>query len=138
MEYTISRKEESGCLECGDSLRGRKDKKFCCLSCKNSYNNRRYRDLRRYRAEIMARLSRNYEILESLLDDGEKRAELEDLCGVGFDAECVTGTRKTSGHEECSCFDISYFKTGSRIFNIRRRDVSGLLSAPSPVPSSRQ
>ncbi len=122
MAYRISRKEESGCLECGDSLHGRKDKKFCCLSCKNSYNNRKYQELRRYRAEIMSRLSRNYEILESLLSDGARGARIEDLAGSGFDACCITGTRKYARHMECSCFDICYYKTDSRIFNIRRKN----------------
>ncbi len=138
MDYTISRKDESGCLECGDSLRGRKDRKFCCLSCKNSYNNRRYREIRRYKSEIMSRLSRNYEILESLISDGEKGAKLEDLGKAGFDAGCITGARKSAGHEECSCFDISYCRTDSRIFNLRRKDISGQLSDPSPAPSARQ
>ena len=144
MGYTISRKGESSCLECGDSLNGRKDKKFCCLSCKNSYNNRRYQELRRYRADIMSRLSRNYEILESLLSDGARGARLEDLADEGFDVGCITGSRKYARHLECSCFDICYFRTESRIFNIRRREIpsgrklSGRVSAPSQAPSSRQ
>ena len=27
------------CLECGDAIAGREDKKFCCDGCRNSYNN---------------------------------------------------------------------------------------------------
>ena len=144
MGYRISRKSESSCLECGDSLQGRKDKKFCCLSCKNSYNNRKYQELRRYRADIMSRLSRNYEILESLLTSGARGAMLEDLACDGFDACCITGSRKYARHLECSCFDISFYRTDSRIFNIRRREIgegrklSGSLSGPSRAPSSRQ
>ena len=31
---------EKKCLDCGDSLRGRTDKKFCSDQCRNSYNNK--------------------------------------------------------------------------------------------------
>lgn len=124
MAYII-RKEES-CLECGDSLSGRKGKKFCSLNCKNSYNNRKYQAIRRYKAEILNRLTRNYEILESLLNDKARGAKLEYLSSEGFDPACFTGIQKTGRHLECSCFDITYYKTDSRIFNICRKPVSGL------------
>lgn len=123
MAYII-RKEET-CLECGESLNGRKGKKFCCLSCKNSYNNRKYQEIRKYKAEIINRLSRNYEILESLLNDNSRCARLDYLSSEGFDPACFTGVHKTGKHLECSCFDISYYKTESRIFNISRKMLNG-------------
>lgn len=123
MAYII--KKEDSCLECGDSLKGRKDKKFCCLSCKNSYNNRKYQEIRRYKADIMSRLSKNYEILESLLNDSTRSAGLEYLSSEGFDPACFTGIHKSGCHYECSCFDITYCRTESRIFNICRKNLNG-------------
>ncbi len=122
MAYII--KKEETCLECGDSLKGRKGKKFCGLSCKNSYNNRRYQEIRKYRAETLSRLSKNYEILESLLNDKILGAKLEYLSAEGFDPSYVTGMTKSSKHLKCSCFDITYYRTESRIFNICRKLLS--------------
>ncbi len=123
MAYII--KKQDTCLECGDSLNGRKGKKFCCLSCKNSYNNRKYQEIRKYKAEIINRLSKNYEILESLLNDSINGVGLEYLSSEGFDANCFTGIQKAGHHIECSCFDITYCRTESRIFNISRKELNG-------------
>lgn len=111
------------CLECGAEFSGRKDKKFCSLTCKNNYNNRRYHDRKQYREKILAQLSRNYDILEGLLTDNQAGASLEELSMLGFDSRCLTGFGKGNGsHECCSCFDISYYRTGSKIFGLRRTE----------------
>jgi len=36
--------EERYCLECGEPLIGRSDKKFCDDQCRNAYNNKLNRD----------------------------------------------------------------------------------------------
>lgn len=123
MKHDDEQFKQGICLECGASFSGRKDKKFCSLSCKNNYNNRRYHDRKRYRENVLAQLSRNYDILEGLLSDNQAGASLEELSGLGFDYRCLTGLGQGNGiHECCSCFDISYYRTGSRIFGIRRVD----------------
>ena len=109
------------CLECGTPINGRKDKKFCSLSCKNSYNNRIYHSRKQARDAVLEQLYRNYNILEGLLSDRQAGAALEELAEIGFDSRCLTGFgRGHHSHECCSCFDISYYRTGSRIFGIRR------------------
>ena len=55
------------CLECGTPIKGRKDKKFCSLGCKNSYNNRIYHNRKQARDAVVEQLYRNYNILEGLL-----------------------------------------------------------------------
>ena len=122
MNYKIKHDESEGCcLECGGVLNGRKDRKFCSLVRKNAYNNRRISIIRKYKSDIMSRLSRNYEILESLLNDKVKNASLEELKALGFDDSCMTGhSPGRRKHEECCCFDIVYYRSENKIFGLRR------------------
>ena len=122
MSYKLHNEEEGTCLECGTTFRGRKDKHFCSLSCKNAYHNREQQAKRHRRIETIAALSGNYNILEALLKEGKTSASLEELGKLGFDPAYITGYRHGRfGHDDCACFDIRYYRTGTRIFNIRRK-----------------
>lgn len=125
MNYKLKHgEEENCCLECGCGISGRINKKFCSLSCKNAFNNRRLQNIRHYRSDIMSRLARNYKILEGLLADRVTSAPLEQLKGIGFDDSCMTGfCIGYRRHQECSCYDIVYCRTNSKIFGIRRLDL---------------
>lgn len=130
---------ENFCIECGRSIAGRKDKKFCSTACKNAHNNRIGQQARQCRAIVEKRLSRNYRILESLMCEKVESVRLEDIAPIGFDSECLTEIRRNGlKHTECRCYDIAYRKTDSRISRIRRLNLNELLSDPSPDPSSRQ
>ena len=120
--YHDDEEHHARCLECGDEIGyGRTDRKFCSLVCKNAYNNRRISIIRKYKSDIMSRLSRNYEILESLLNDKVKNASLEELKALGFDDSCMTGhSPGRRKHEECCCFDIVYYRSENKIFGLRR------------------
>ena len=139
MSSKIQDERNDTCLECGAPLRGRRDQQFCSLTCKNAHHNREQRAKRHTRAEILAALSRNYSILEALLDEGTPSAGMEDLVSLGFDPEYVTAHRRGRfGHDECACFDIWFCRTGSRIFNVRRKVSGERLSVPSPGPTFRR
>ena len=115
------------CLECGDKIRyGRIDKKFCCEECKNRHYNKLARSSRAYRRKIMARLARNYQILEQMIKSGEESVELTDLVSAGFTPESVTGYHKNRfKSDEYWCFDIKYMMTDSRVYSISKiRNVS--------------
>jgi len=55
------------CLECGKSLKGRSDKKFCDDYCRNAYNNKAKIEESSYVRKINKTLQRNRRILEELL-----------------------------------------------------------------------
>jgi hypothetical protein len=55
------------CLECGKSLKGRSDKKFCDDYCRNAYNNKAKIEESFYVRNINKTLQRNRRILEELL-----------------------------------------------------------------------
>ncbi len=122
MSYKLHIEEESNCLECGTAISGRRDKRFCSLSCKNKYNNRTQMVKRQLRANTVAALTGNYAILEALLKEGKTGAKLEELSALGFDPAYVTGHRRGRfRHDEYACFDIWYYRTDTRIFNVRRK-----------------
>ena len=57
MSYKMMSGGEGVCLECGAPFRGRSDKHFCSLSCKNAYHNRAQQTRRRHRSDILAVLT---------------------------------------------------------------------------------
>ena len=122
MPYKIYNEEEGTCLHCGISIRGRRDKQFCSLSCKNAFHNGVMMTKRQQRAKIVATLTGNYTILEALLKEGKTGAGLEELSELGFDPAYVTEHRRGRfKHDEYACFDIWYYRTDTRIFNVRKK-----------------
>ena len=122
MAYKLHFEEEGSCLECGTVFYGRKDKQFCSIGCKNKWHNRQVREQRLRKAEIISELNRNYEVLESLLKAGRVSASLVEMEKAGFNPALVTSHRKGRyRHDEYSCFDICYYRSGTKIFNVRRK-----------------
>ena len=123
MSYKTRLEQETTCLECGTAIYGRKDKHFCSPRCKNRYHNREQRQRRDVRLDTITALSRNYEILEALLKEKITSISLSDLTQLGFNPEYVTGHRKgLYRHEEFACFDIRYYRSSTKVFNVRRKD----------------
>ena len=121
MPYKIYNEEEGTCLQCGTTIRGRRDKQFCSLTCKNAFHNGVLMTKRQQRAKIVATLTGNYHILEALLKEGKTGAGLDELFELGFDPAYVTEHRRGKfRHDEYACFDIWYFRTDTLIFNVRR------------------
>jgi hypothetical protein len=60
------------CTECKIELKGRTDKKFCSVQCKNDYNNTIRKGTKKDTAIIDSYLHRNREILMTLLGDNNK------------------------------------------------------------------
>lgn len=119
MSYEIEGQEKKTCLECGNAIEyGRQDKKFCSSKCRNDYHNHKGHDQRAYHARVTGILNRNYKILRSLVEAGETSAELGDLVQWGFNPEFMTYNRKSVGRNECHCFEIKYYMSPSKIFNI--------------------
>ena len=117
----IKTDEERRCLNCGEPIKGRPDKLFCCGRCKNEWHNRISGVEKRRRERVFNALWKNYKILELVIESNEPLPELQSLSDLGFRPEYVTGfIRKRGGRDEYRCFDISYNKTEARLYNIRR------------------
>lgn len=78
------------CLECGEKIIGRSDKKFCNDACRNSYNNKQNKDSSNLMRNINNKLRRNYRILSDINVEGKTKAARSKLDGLGFDFNYFT------------------------------------------------
>ncbi|MBQ0738694.1 hypothetical protein J9332_30685 [Aquimarina celericrescens] len=72
------------CLECGEQLKGRADKKFCSDYCRNAYNNKLNKDSKNLIRNTNNRLRKNYRILEELNPNGKSKATKSQLLSKDF------------------------------------------------------
>lgn len=109
------------CLECGEPLPyGRTDKLYCSESCKNRWHYVERRQSIRNRSDVMKILGRNYSVLRDLLHENIMSLDITQMIFRGFNPGYMTGCLRRPRYSECSCFDIRYNLTDSRIFAISR------------------
>ncbi len=78
------------CLECGDKIIGRSDKKFCNDGCRNAYNNKNNKDSTNLMRNINNKLRKNHRILCEINTDGKTKTTKQKLISNGFDFEYFT------------------------------------------------
>ena len=78
------------CLECGDKIIGREDKKFCSDGCRNAYNNKMNKDQNNLMRNVNNKLRKNYRILCDLNPEGKGKTTQTKLLSKGFDFEFFT------------------------------------------------
>ncbi len=78
------------CLECGDKIIGRSDKKFCNDGCRNSYNNKNNKDSSNLMRNVNNKLRKNYRILSEINTEGKTKTTKQKLLSNGFDFEYFT------------------------------------------------
>ena len=126
MDYGKRVRNLPRCLECGDKiLYGRTDKKFCCEECRMKHFYASSKATRMFKRKILTMLSRNYAILDGLLNSGRDSADLMDLVSMGFTPGIMTSHTRTGKHDVYNCFDIKYIMTRARIFSmVKIRNIS--------------
>ena len=104
---------EKKCLDCGDTLRGRTDKKFCSDQCRNNYNNRLNRDSNNYVRNVHGLLRKNRRILADLYSEKKLRVHKDALFALGYNFSFFTHIIETSeGNKFHYCFEYGYSDTG--------------------------
>lgn len=83
------------CLECGEKIVGRIDKKFCSDACRNSHNNAINKDNRNLIRNVNNRLRKNHRILEELNPDQKTKVSRSKLIEKGFDFSYFTSIYQT-------------------------------------------
>ena len=78
------------CLECGDKIIGRSDKKFCNDGCRNAYNNKQNSNSTNLMRNINNRLRKNYRILCEMNPEGKTKTTRTKMISNGFDFEYFT------------------------------------------------
>lgn len=95
------------CIDCGDVIVGRSDKKFCSGHCRSSFYHDKFRSDSPITRTIVTRLHRNRRILLDTFIK-QKSTSISELTVAGFNF-------KYSTHQECTiesvvyyCFDVGY------------------------------
>jgi predicted nucleic acid-binding Zn ribbon protein len=97
------------CLECGDKIVGREDKKFCSDGCRNAYNNKKNKDSTNFMRNVNNKLRKNYRILSELNPEEKSKTTKSKLLSKGFDFEFFTNILNTStGNTYYFVYDQGY------------------------------
>lgn len=115
--------EARECLECGEIVKGRIDKKFCSDYCRNSYNNKVNKDSKNLIRNINNRLRKNYKILSELNTSGKTKVSRTKLYDKGFDFQLFTSIYTTKkGSTYFYVYDEGYLALENEIFLLIKRD----------------
>lgn len=110
------------CLECGEKLVGRVDKKFCHDGCRNSYNNRKNKDHTNLVRNINNRLRKNYRILQSLNTSEKTKTTKSKLDSLGFDYRYFTSVHTTkNGTSYYFVYDQGYLSLNNGFYLLVKR-----------------
>ncbi|MFD1094356.1 hypothetical protein [Salegentibacter chungangensis] len=111
------------CLECGEKIVGRTDKKFCSDYCRNSYHNKINKDAKNLIRNVNNQLRKNYRILESLNPNDKTKASKSKLLAKGFSFEYFTSIYTTkTGNVYYFVYDQGYLPLENDFYALVRRN----------------
>ena len=98
------------CLECGEKIMGRIDKKFCSDACRNAYNNKQNKDQTNLMRNINNKLRKNFKILsEQNFVENKAKTTRNKLSVAGFDFEYFTNIKTyKNGAQYYFVYDFGY------------------------------
>ena len=100
---------KKNCLECGEVLNGRVDKKFCSDYCRNSYNNKVNKESKNLIRNINNRLRKNHKLLSELNSTGKTKVTRTKLLDGNFDFSFFTSIYTTkTGNTYYYIYDQGY------------------------------
>lgn len=110
---------QKSCLDCGEPMIGRADKKFCSDQCRNNYNNKRNSDVNNLMRNINNILRRNRRILEDLIPDEKAIVPKDKLSDLGFSFQYFTHIYTTrKGGVYYFCYDYGYIDIGNDLLTL--------------------
>lgn len=114
------------CLDCGDTIKGRSDKKFCNDQCRNNYNNKLNTDASSQVRSINAVLRKNRRILEELIPvEGKGVVAKKKLTDKGFNPDYHTHTYITQkGDTYKFCYEYGYLSLEAEKWMLVKRDAN--------------
>ncbi|MEZ4801734.1 MAG: hypothetical protein R2797_03100 [Gelidibacter sp.] len=111
------------CLECGENIVGRTDKKFCSDACRNSYNNTINKDSKNLIRNTNNWLRKNYRILEALNPEQKTKVSRAKLIEKGFDFNYFTSIYKTkAGTVYYFVYDQGYLPIENDYYALVKRE----------------
>ncbi|RTL56158.1 MAG: hypothetical protein EKK37_16905 [Sphingobacteriales bacterium] len=107
----MSKPTDKACLECGKTIKGRVDKKFCDDWCRNAYNNKLNSDNTTYIRNVNNILRKNRRIIQELIPAGAETAKATKakLHQKGFSFTYFTNTyTNKKGATYFFCYEYGY------------------------------
>ena len=115
--------ENKKCLECGEKVSGRTDKKFCSDYCRNAFNNKVNKDSKNLIRNINNRLKKNHKILTELNTTGKKKVTRTKLYDNGFDFQFFTSIYTTkTGNTYYYIYDQGYLSLENEMFLLIKKE----------------
>ncbi len=112
---------EKKCLDCGEPIHGRTDKKFCSDQCRNNYNNRLNRDTNNFVRNVHGLLRKNRRILADLYAEGKVKVHKDALFALGYNFSFFTHVIESSaGRKFHYCFEYGYCDTGNDFVELKQ------------------
>ena len=112
------------CIECGGSVFGRTDKKFCSELCRNSHNNKINSFSSNYVRNVNYMLRRNRRILEELTPSPPVRITKDKLLQKGFNFQYHTNIYPNrKGVNYFFCYEYGYIPLAKDKYMLIKRNV---------------
>ena len=108
------------CLDCGQALQGRRDKKFCDQACRVNYHNNRLQQSHRTFRKINSILVKNRMILLNNFLEGREKLSRPELARQGYNFEFLTSIFKQGNKEIYICYDIGFMEITRNDLKIRK------------------
>ena len=109
--------EIKNCIECGDAINGRSDKKFCSDQCRVTFNNRINGDAINLVRNVNNAMRRNRRILANLNTKGKTKVTREKLVQNGFDFNYFTNICRTKEGIVCYyCYEQGYLPLQNELY----------------------
>lgn len=101
---------ERQCVICNRQLHGRSDKRFCDITCKNTYHREIRKSVKALQAETMKMLTKNFIILSGLMGEENNACIVDKLVlqKAGFHFNCVTDAETKGGIIHYGVFHFTY------------------------------
>ncbi|MBD3273279.1 hypothetical protein GF385_02940 [Candidatus Dependentiae bacterium] len=104
---TNSNKEK--CLQCGQEITGRSDKKFCDAYCRNTFNNKIQKQTEQKIRKTNSILRKNRTILKQICLVGKATVRKEILVAMGYDFRFITHLYKAENKNTYRfCYEYGY------------------------------
>ena len=111
------------CLECGEKIVGRIDKKFCSDGCRNAYNNNVNKDSKNLIRNINNRLRKNHKLLCELNTTGKTKVTRSKLLDGNFDFHYFTSIYTTkTGNTYYYIYNQGYLALDNDFYLLIKKD----------------
>lgn len=119
----MSKAEKRQCLQCGNDLIGRRDKKYCSDYCRSAAHNEVNRDYSNYMRKVNNILRKNRRILAKHNPKGKAKVSGTVLMEDGYNFAYHTNVYETKkGGTYYFCYDQGYIKLEDNLYALVVRE----------------